>query len=164
MPCLTFYHVIWGNHSQQHHALEGLLLICVCLLPNKAGRRIERFDQPARGGFLACANLLLIFFSSADLGSYFLIQISKSFISLTICFAKLLFKCFCFSWLFVFVFSLESESSGLPAPAHFRSRPHPVFGSASSVILFLHIHTKCWWFCTFQRSSYRMHLKDHFKS
>ena len=47
MPCLTFYHVIWGNHSQQHHALEGLLLICVCLLPNKAGRRIERFDQPA---------------------------------------------------------------------------------------------------------------------
>ena len=42
---------------------------------------------------------------------------------------------FCFSCLFVFVFSLWSESGGLPAPAHFRSRPHPVFGSASLVIL-----------------------------
>ena len=35
----------------------------------------------------------------------------------------------------MFVSSLGSESSGLPAPAHFRSRPHPVFGSASLVIL-----------------------------
>ena len=42
---------------------------------------------------------------------------------------------FCFSCLFVFVFSLWSESGGLPARAHSRSRPHPVFGSASLVIL-----------------------------
>ena len=35
----------------------------------------------------------------------------------------------------MFVFSLWSESGGLPARAHSRSRPHPVFGSASLVIL-----------------------------
>lgn len=114
--------------------------MCACCPIRLDAGLSDLTSQPARGGFLACANLLLIFFSSADFGCYFLIQIFKIVYLFDYMIAKLLFKCFCFSCLFVFVFSLWSESGGLPAPAHFRSRPHPVFGSASLVILLLNTY------------------------